>query len=1644
MDVDGAAPAAAAAAPAVSAAAVAFEALMPRRLPSVRSRTRCCALRLPSPGTLAVSLSTPPPCTHAHSTPDAHPRQDLNPLLALVHRRCADPKAAVRKGALQLLVEAVTMRAGWQGYERQLPSAQDLALLEAAAMDPLVRAHRAGWEGGGAQRLARPRCLRARSRPRPARGAAAADRAPRRGPRARQVSVRKAALVALGRLLELLPLEPALCAAWVRSALPLVRDPEAGIQEGVLEWAAFLIFDRAVAVGGPPPRRGARASGAADAGGGDGSDSDGRAAAPAAGGAAELRPLLAAVAGAGRAAGACLSKVCAALAAKKKLPAKKVARGVEAFLGAAPSGSPEALGAWMLLKEVAGQEPGAPSWQFLQARWGALQAAARAAHAGMGEEEEGEEVRRAPAARRARAGAGGGRLPPASASARPSRPSTRPAPTRAPRDQGADAGLALAEEGALLLLVISAAAESFPPAQGAALAGQLLQATLAFALPPAAAAAHIAALHKLTAAGDTAEAGAPEAWCKRLYAAAHELLHRYASGGAAGTAGAAAAALQRRAACATFAVGELALLRAARPPAGLTVLLQALTAPRLLPGVTAAIAGGGGNGGIDLDGLTLGGTPARSGGGDAAAAAPEDGAREVPVSLQGHAWISLGKVCLVDEALAKKLVPLFIQARGGARAPRPVARRRAHRVRGRPPAPPAAHGSSPPPLRAGAEPLAVARGAQQHHGRAQRHGHHVHRAGAPPRAEGGAAEGGGGGGGAAAPPPRARRAAPRGAQRARVAPAPPRARAQVDAHTPRLAACIRDRHELVRRQVRRAPLVAPPAPPRCGRLAARAPPPLPPTPRHAPDPPPPPLPPPPPRASPPPPPLPPRQALALLANLLMKDYVKWRGTLFHRFLLALVDPSPRVRQLAEFLMSDTLAAKAPLLAYNHFVESLFVLNGCAAGLDAARVGASLAGAPAAGAGGGAGGEGGEGGAPAQFTLRGAANRRAGRRALVLPRCTLCCAARLRSCARAERARARQHPQAAARRHLQVAAAPHVTGAQVQHQREARERGAARRGAARAGRGCPRKPPSPPGRATPRRRRGHRRRRARRARGRRPPGPRAPPRARPAPAPRCSRGSPTGCCPWRRRPRCCATRSRSWLPKRSRWGGGGGRGRGRGGARGRGRRRGGAARRRRSLAPGARRAPRPACAARTQVTASRLANEDEDEPPRAAGGGLAGAPAPTGAEAAARVRGRFVSAMMKRHLVEGVVPVMVELRRLLGEARSPLMGELMACFAALLREYKGEVEEILVADKQARAGGAPPARGGGVRPRARRPVLGASARPPSGGAHPPPPPPPRDPPQLAREIIYDMRQAEADKQQQAVAAAAAAKTPGPLAGVGPVRIAGAGAGGGGGGGRAELGFGSPLPAGVLPGTPIAAEVLATAERGRRPRPSSAAAAATPGPSGAPAPAPPGAGTPLPTGGAPPRTPFTVGRSRLSLAPPATGGKLLRTPGALAATPAPLSTRKARVKDENAPPAADDAGGGIEPPSVSRRRSLLLQKVPSPQEAPTVVHLPSPFREAPQRQWQIEPEVVDGAKGAGRGGRRGGGGGGGGAKTRGGGGGGKAAVEEAAAETEAEAGAEAAATAAEEKAAPRRATRGSRAAAPQPAAVAAGPGKRKGRG
>ena len=53
-------------------------------------------------------------------------------------------------------------------------------------------------------------------------------------------------------------------------------------------------------------------------------------------------------------------------------------------------------------------------------------------------------------------------------------------------------------------------------------------------------------------------------------------------------------------------------------------------------------------------------------------------------------------------------------------------------------------------------------------------------------------------------------------------------------------------------------------------------------------------------------------------------------------------------------------------------------------------------------------------------------------------------------------------------------------------------------------------------------------------------------------------------------------------------------------------------------------------------------------------------------------GLQVSAMMKKHLVEGVVPVLIELKRSLEGLRHRLLGDLLTCIRALLKDHKNEV------------------------------------------------------------------------------------------------------------------------------------------------------------------------------------------------------------------------------------------------------------------------------------------------------------------------------------------------------------------------------------
>eukprot|EP00959_Pyramimonas_sp_CCMP1952_P431626 9039311-Pyramimonas_sp.AAC.3 len=65
----------------------------------------------------------------------------------------------------------------------------------------------------------------------------------------------------------------------------------------------------------------------------------------------------------------------------------------------------------------------------------------------------------------------------------------------------------------------------------------------------------------------------------------------------------------------------------------------------------------------------------------------------------------------------------------------------------------------------------------------------------------------------------------------------------------------------------------------------------------------------------------------------------------------------------------------------------------------------------------------------------------------------------------------------------------------------------------------------------------------------------------------------------------------------------------------------------------------------------------------------------------QAKGQLVSAIMKKNLMENVVPVLVELKHLLAACKSPLTGMLMAALRAMLKDFKAEVEDILAVDKQ---------------------------------------------------------------------------------------------------------------------------------------------------------------------------------------------------------------------------------------------------------------------------------------------------------------------------------------------------------------------------
>ncbi|XP_067085032.1 condensin-2 complex subunit D3 [Osmerus mordax] len=68
------------------------------------------------------------------------------------------------------------------------------------------------------------------------------------------------------------------------------------------------------------------------------------------------------------------------------------------------------------------------------------------------------------------------------------------------------------------------------------------------------------------------------------------------------------------------------------------------------------------------------------------------------------------------------------------------------------------------------------------------------------------------------------------------------------------------------------------------------------------------------------------QTVTMLTSLLQEEFVKWKGSLFFRFVTVLVDPEPAVSRLCEYCLVHLLLKKNPAMFSQHFIECIFHFN----------------------------------------------------------------------------------------------------------------------------------------------------------------------------------------------------------------------------------------------------------------------------------------------------------------------------------------------------------------------------------------------------------------------------------------------------------------------------------------------------------------------------------------------------------------------------------------------------------------------------------------------------------------------------------------------------------------------------------------------
>ncbi|XP_031558321.1 condensin-2 complex subunit D3-like isoform X2 [Actinia tenebrosa] len=65
----------------------------------------------------------------------------------------------------------------------------------------------------------------------------------------------------------------------------------------------------------------------------------------------------------------------------------------------------------------------------------------------------------------------------------------------------------------------------------------------------------------------------------------------------------------------------------------------------------------------------------------------------------------------------------------------------------------------------------------------------------------------------------------------------------------------------------------------------------------------------------------------------------------------------------------------------------------------------------------------------------------------------------------------------------------------------------------------------------------------------------------------------------------------------------------------------------------------------------------------------------------QARTKFLTQVLKKNMIENIIPIIIELKHMLEKQRSPLLKDLLAYLKEVMKDYRNEVQEVLSVDKQ---------------------------------------------------------------------------------------------------------------------------------------------------------------------------------------------------------------------------------------------------------------------------------------------------------------------------------------------------------------------------